>query len=243
MTERHKFDDIYAKRKSEGKSGWQDDWRYRGRERCFERLLSKGYCPKDGELLELGCGNGVIGLWFAKRGFKVHGLDISRTAIDWANENARQLGVSADFREGNLLRPADSYPAMLFDFILDGDSTQYISDAYWPLFYRTIRPMLKPGGLFWLSMELPNDSFHGEYRDQHWHYKSGDRTAFYDNKPGFRVCAPKEYIIQEITDAGFIIHDLEEFSICDWEGYPADEEDTDPPFFGKKSIALSLSRS
>ncbi len=241
MTERNKFDNIYSKRKSDGSSGWQDDWRYRGRKRYFQRLLTKWYCPKEGNLLELGCGNGVIGLWFAERGFNVHGFDISRDAIDWANENARQLGVSADFREGNLLRPADNYPSMLFDFIFDGDSTQYISDADWPLFYKSIRAMLKPGGLFWLSVGLPNESFHGEYRDRHWHYKAGDRTAFYDNNQGYRICAPKEYIIQEVTDAGFKIQELEEFTICDWEGYPADKRNTDPPFFSKKSIAISLS--
>lgn len=49
--------------------------------------------PTRGRALDLACGQGVAGVWLARRGLDVLGLDISATAIDQARELAAQAGV------------------------------------------------------------------------------------------------------------------------------------------------------
>lgn len=49
--------------------------------------------PTSGRAMDLACGQGVAGVWLARRGLDVWGLDISATAIDQARELAAQAGV------------------------------------------------------------------------------------------------------------------------------------------------------
>lgn len=50
-----------------------------------------------GRALDLGCGPGRNTLHLAANGFTVDGVDLSRTAIDWAEERARAAGADARF--------------------------------------------------------------------------------------------------------------------------------------------------
>jgi ubiquinone/menaquinone biosynthesis C-methylase UbiE len=54
------------------------------------------------EVLEVAPGPGYLAIEIARLGhFKVTGLDISRTMVDIARENATRAGVSIDFRHGD----------------------------------------------------------------------------------------------------------------------------------------------
>jgi len=239
LTTAESFNQFYAKRKTDNKYGWQADWRYRVRESLFEQLMSKPYFPQEGDLLELGCGNGVMGLWFAPCGFSIYGFDISPTAVEWANENALKANASAEFREGNILYPDEPFKGRSFDFIFDGDSTQYLGDNDWAVFYKRIFSILNPGGLFWLTVDLLNENFQGEYHDKHWHYNAGDRTASFGNKQ-YRIGASREHIIEEFTAAGFMAREMVDFSLYDFEECPPSEKASLLPFHSLRSIALSL---
>jgi SAM-dependent methyltransferase len=58
----------------------------------LDQMLAWPGVPQRGRSLELGCGAGNVSLHLAKRGWDAHGVDISPTAIAWANENARLQG-------------------------------------------------------------------------------------------------------------------------------------------------------
>lgn len=47
--------------------------------------------------LDLGCGTGIKSIYLAKRGFKVTGIDISKTAIKYAKENAKKAKAKVNF--------------------------------------------------------------------------------------------------------------------------------------------------
>jgi ubiquinone/menaquinone biosynthesis C-methylase UbiE len=53
------------------------------------------------KVLEVAPGPGYLAVEIARLGFQVTGLDISRTFVQIGSENARQAGVSVDFRQGD----------------------------------------------------------------------------------------------------------------------------------------------
>ncbi|WP_297458603.1 23S rRNA (uracil(1939)-C(5))-methyltransferase RlmD [Thermococcus sp.] len=55
----------------------------------------------DGErVLDLYSGVGTFGVWLARRGFKVEGIELNPFAVEMANKNAEINGVNAKFRVG-----------------------------------------------------------------------------------------------------------------------------------------------
>ena len=58
--------------------------------------------PAGARVLEVAFGPGYLAIEIARRGFQVSGSDISRTFVDIATENARQAGLTVDFRQGDV---------------------------------------------------------------------------------------------------------------------------------------------
>ena len=59
--------------------------------------------PRGAKVLEIAPGPGYLSLELARLGrFHVSGLDISRTFVELASENARQAGLGIDFRHGDV---------------------------------------------------------------------------------------------------------------------------------------------
>ena len=88
---------IVARRYAElRRSGTQiDEWR----EQAAQITAS---VPGGADVLEVAPGPGYLAIELARLGrFRVTGLDISRTFVDIARENARQAKVSVDFRLGD----------------------------------------------------------------------------------------------------------------------------------------------
>ena len=49
-------------------------------------------------VLDLGCGNGRHAIYFAREGMEACGIDISSTAIEWAQDWAKREGFAIDCR-------------------------------------------------------------------------------------------------------------------------------------------------
>lgn len=86
------------------------------------QLLVRAACralPREGKLLDLGCGIGVCGLVLAKGGTcrpPVYFSDLSEKAIELTRRNAQRLGVEAVVRQGSLFAP---WAGERFDAIVD----------------------------------------------------------------------------------------------------------------------------
>lgn len=72
--------------------------------------------PRGSRILEVAPGPGYFSIEIAKLGYRVTGLDISRTFVDIAERNALRAGVSVDFRHGNAA--ALPFDGQSFDYIL-----------------------------------------------------------------------------------------------------------------------------
>lgn len=100
-----------------------------------------GRLPAGASVLEVAPGPGYFAIELARLGsFRVVGLDISRSFVAIASENARKAGVSVEFRQGN----ASSMPfeENAFDFIYCRAAFKNFADPVGALaeMHRVLRP-------------------------------------------------------------------------------------------------------
>lgn len=103
--------------------------------------------PERAKVLEVAPGPGYFAVELARLDdFEVTGLDISRTFIDIARENARAAGVRIDFRHGSVSEMP--FAADRFDFLLCRAAFKNFTEPVRALneMYR----VLKPGGKAWI---------------------------------------------------------------------------------------------
>src|SRR3974390_2439413 len=81
-----------------------------------ERVLELAAASKSCTVLDLGTGSGAIALAIAseRRHWRVTAVDISPQALEVATQNARNLGLSIDWRLGSWF---DAVPGERFDLI------------------------------------------------------------------------------------------------------------------------------
>ena len=97
-------------------------------------------------ILEIGCGTGN-NLWFAAReGFRVAGIDISKTAIDFAKGRFAKEGLAGDFRVGDFSKLPFSDGS--FDLAFDRGSLSMTNRQGAVDCVAEIRRVIKSGGLF-----------------------------------------------------------------------------------------------
>jgi len=104
-----------------GMEGWVARWYARTRRNDMEDFRRQAQAvaarlPTGSSVLEVAPGPGLFAVELAKLGdFGITGLDISRTFVEIAKENARNAGVKIDFRIGNA--SSLPFPGEFFDFI------------------------------------------------------------------------------------------------------------------------------
>jgi 16S rRNA G1207 methylase RsmC len=137
--------------------------------------------PAAGEILDLGCGYGVIGLAIAGAvsGARVTGVDVNERAVLLANENAAALGVTDRFSASTPTAvPADA----TYDEIWSNPPIRIGKDALHELLL-TWLPRLRPDGraVMVVGKNLGADSL------QRWLGDQGYPTERLASAKGFRV--------------------------------------------------------
>ncbi len=113
------------------------------------------HLPAGAGVLEVAPGPGFFSVELAKLGnFKLTGLDVSRTFIGIAQENARAEGVTVDFRFGSA--SAMPFPGESFDFVYCSAAFKNFSEPVKAL--DEMHRVLRPGGeamIVDLAREVP----------------------------------------------------------------------------------------
>ncbi|WP_024760536.1 class I SAM-dependent methyltransferase [Streptomyces exfoliatus] len=137
-----------------------------------ENLVSyveQGLLPVGGKVLDLGCGPGRNALHLASLGFDVTGVDLSPTAIAWAEERAREAGAeNVRFVCGDAFNsPALDGP---YDLVYDSGCFHHLPPHRRVSYLALLDRVLAPGGHFALTTfaageggmgsELPDADFY-----------------------------------------------------------------------------------
>src|SRR5262245_22141359 len=110
-------DDAIAKFKENQRQGWKH---FLPMEMMTiptaARLVKHADVRAGQDVLDVGCGTGVVAITAAKAGARVRGLDLTPELLERAKENARIAGVEIEFREGDA--EALPYKDATFDVVL-----------------------------------------------------------------------------------------------------------------------------
>jgi len=164
--------------------------------KCVVEAGMECHIDRHGKVLELGCGDGNVSLALAERGYDIQGIDISPTAISWANEKAGKKGFKADFKVGNVLKLP--YDSDYFDVVIDAHCFHCIIGEDRKLFLANALKTLRPDGLF-IVMTMCNDPVDTQMAEI---FDQKTRCCIKNNVAGRYFGLPHE-ILFEITAAGF----------------------------------------
>ena len=111
--------------------------------------LIEGNKIKKGKILDVGCGLGVSDFYLAAKGFNVVGLDISKTAVEYARKKAAQMKVKCEFVQGagQDLKFADK----TFTFVYDRGCFHHIEQEDRERYIEGIHKVLEDKGKYYLE--------------------------------------------------------------------------------------------
>ena len=140
------YETIYSAIRSQGSHGWGGDTRLAKGPAHITGILGSGWVPKNGQALEIGCGEGNLSRLLEMHGYRVSGVDVSGTAIAWAQEKAPESS-RIEYICGNFLQP-DILAGRTFDLILDGACLHCIGGKDREVFLKNVNRLLASGGTF-----------------------------------------------------------------------------------------------
>lgn len=104
--------------------------------------------PVSGQILDLGCGAGVVAISLAQAGYRVSGVDIAPKMIAIAQRLAQEQSINVDFRVGFAENLA--YPDAHFNALVALGLLANVPDDERAL--QEIGRVLQPGGHLWVTM-------------------------------------------------------------------------------------------
>jgi ubiquinone/menaquinone biosynthesis C-methylase UbiE len=123
--------------------------------------------PRGSRVLEVAPGPGYLAIEIARSGdYQVTGLDISKSFVRIATENARTAEVAVDFRHGNAAHMP--FDGASFDFVVCMAAFKNFADPVGAL--DEIHRVLKPGGrasIYDLRKDASLDDIERGVRDMH----------------------------------------------------------------------------
>ncbi|MFE9660194.1 methyltransferase domain-containing protein [Streptomyces sp. NPDC005955] len=111
------------------------------------------------DVLDLACGIGRHAVFLARSGFVCWAIDASDTAIDQSRAAAEEAGVDLDLRIGPMNRLP--YPDDHFDYVLAYNAIYHGDRNAVRSHVREIHRVLRPGGLYQLTMLSRRNHHHG----------------------------------------------------------------------------------
>ncbi len=132
---------------------WSRDYRTDDNERFYEQafdLIVDTLKPEPGAtILDAGCGSCAHSVRLARRGFKVHAVDFSESALNMAQQFVRAKGVQDRITLGRESLLELSFPDESFDYVLCWGVLMHIPEVDRAV--AELARVLKPGGALVIS--------------------------------------------------------------------------------------------
>jgi len=196
-------DGPYRRRKERGAEGWDESGEsYETYKSEWRTLVGTYPIPREGKLLEIGCGAGNFTVWLAQQGYEAYGIDIAPAAVEWAKERAEKENVTADFRVGSVVELA-GYEDEAFDVVADGHCLHcIIGDDRGECVASALR-VLKPGGWFVVNTMCRTEK---EITMEGFDPASG---IVFNKDLATRYIGTEDAILDEVTASGFAVRGTE----------------------------------
>ncbi len=112
-------------------------------------------------ILEIGCGWGALAARLAQRGAHVTGVTLSSQQLAYAHQRIAHAGL-----DNKVLLELKDYRDVTgrYDRIVSIEMVEAVGEAYWPLYFQTLRDRLKPGGKAVLQVISIDEKFFEDYR-------------------------------------------------------------------------------
>ncbi|MGD8429534.1 MAG: cyclopropane-fatty-acyl-phospholipid synthase family protein, partial [Ectothiorhodospiraceae bacterium] len=166
----------------------------------YERLLDQLGIRRGDHILEIGCGWGGMAIQAARRGARVTAVTLSTEQLSWARQQASEAGLS-DRIEFRLQDYRDLTGQ--FDHIISIEMVEAVGEAYWPLYFDTLRERLRPGGRAALQVITIDEDYFEDYRR---HPDFIQERVF----PG-GMLPTRRHLAAHASAAGLVEHDAQRF--------------------------------
>jgi SAM-dependent methyltransferase len=111
---------------------------------ALARLVAFARLTPESEILDVGCGPGLVAEAFLAAGHRVTGIDLSIEMVERARRRCARFGERAVFRCGSFFTP-DDRPATAFDAVVSRFVLHHMVDP--AAFFRGKAAVVKPGGI------------------------------------------------------------------------------------------------
>ncbi len=139
QTEREKFDSVA--------SGW---WDPEGPFRPLHELnparlkfIADRAIIADRDILDVGCGGGILAESLARKGGRVTGIDVATRVLSIARLHLHETGLDVDYQEITVEEKASEKPAG-FDVVACMEMLEHVPEPASVI--RSVQELLKPGG-------------------------------------------------------------------------------------------------
>jgi cyclopropane-fatty-acyl-phospholipid synthase len=131
------------------------------REAALNRIVDLLDMRGDERILEIGCGWGALATRLAQRGAHVTGVTLSSEQLAYASRR-----IAAEGLDDKVLLELKDYRDVTgrYDRIVSIEMMEAVGEAYWPLYFRTLRDRLKPGGRAVLQVISIDEAIFEDYR-------------------------------------------------------------------------------
>ncbi len=113
------------------------------------RVMFLSYLPKNGKIIDAGCGFGKWVIYLTKRGYNIKGIDNNKSAIN----KLKNYDESLQVEHGDILNL--EYPDNYFDAYISMGVIEHFEDGPIPALKEAFR-VLKPNGLIFVSTPVVN---------------------------------------------------------------------------------------
>ncbi len=129
--------------------------------RKYQRILESLEAIPGQHILDIGCGWGGFAELAAKQGYRVTGITLSQEQLSYAKRRIARTGLETRVE----LRLQDYRDIKEnFDHIVSIEMFEAVGEEYWPIFLKTLKRRLRPGGRVALQTITINDEFYQVYR-------------------------------------------------------------------------------